>query len=194
MAEEYRKVPGKRTRASASKFQFSNTVESIPETCTPATAYKNLETAYVTGLGELAFESIRSSEAPNWILENFNFPENIQHELQQSHADIKAVSDGSFKEKFGTAAWMVFVNNNCIISGQCVVPGSPDDQSAYRSELTGLYGIVSTIWYLQQKFNVKGNITVGCDGLSASGKRKNLTTSSTQIFPNSTLFWQSARS
>jgi hypothetical protein len=62
---------------------------------------------------------------------------------------------------------MVFVNNNCIISGQCVVPGSPDDQSAYRSELTGLYGIASTIWHLQQTFNVKGNITAGCDGLSA---------------------------
>jgi hypothetical protein len=62
---------------------------------------------------------------------------------------------------------MVFVNNNCIISGQCVVPGSPDDQSAYQSELTGLYGIASTIWHLQQTFNVKGNITAGCDGLSA---------------------------
>jgi 2-polyprenyl-6-methoxyphenol hydroxylase-like FAD-dependent oxidoreductase len=41
------------------------------------------------------------------------------------------------------------------------------DQSAYRSELTGQYGIACTIWHLEQEYHAKGKITVGCDGLSA---------------------------
>jgi hypothetical protein len=171
---EYRKVPGTRTRASVSKYRFSTTVKAVPKNCIPVTAYRNRETAYVTGLGELVREPIRSFNIPNWIIEGVTFPGNIQQELSQPVAEIKAVSDGSFKDKFGTAAWMVYVNNNCIITGRCVAPGGPDDQSAYRSELTGIYGIVSTIRYLQRAFNVSGKITVGCDGLSALRQAENL--------------------
>jgi hypothetical protein len=95
------------------------------------------------------------------------FPNNLEEELVQSGGCINAVSDGSFKELFGTAAWTLHITDQCVIQGQCTSPGEPEDQSAYRSELTGIYGIVSTIWTLQHKWSCVGEVTVGCDGLSA---------------------------
>jgi len=47
-------------------------------------------------------------------------------------------------------------------------PGSATDQSAYRSELFGLWGIFHTLTQLTAKHNLQeGQITVACDGLSA---------------------------
>jgi hypothetical protein len=77
------------------------------------------------------------------------------------------VSDGSFKESFGTAAWTINISDQCVLNGHCITPGNPSDQSAFRSELTGIYGIACTIWYLYRKYGIAGYIIVGCDGLSA---------------------------
>jgi len=65
----------------------------------------------------------------------------------------KAVSDGSFKEKFGTAAWVFYhaIMNATLGSGKLITPGYPEDKCAYRSELSGLYGIVATI---QEHFKI----------------------------------------
>jgi hypothetical protein len=68
----------------------------------------------------------------------------------------RAISDGSFKDKFGTSAFTIldaFLN---------IVPGHPDDQGAYRSELAGLHGTWAGI--------ASGSVEVGCDGLSALNK------------------------
>jgi hypothetical protein len=89
---------------------------------------------------------------------------------------------------------MVVVTDNCTIMGQCISPGNPDDQSAYRSELTGLYGILACmIWHLQQKYNVKGKITVGCDGLSALRQAQKLTDFINPNTPQYDLNWQFAQ-
>ena len=46
-----------------------------------------------------------------------------------------------------------------------MVPGNPEDQSAFRSELAGLYGIVTATLYLCSLYEIKsGGITVACDG------------------------------
>jgi predicted RNA-binding Zn-ribbon protein involved in translation (DUF1610 family) len=81
--------------------------------------------------------------------------------------EIQAVSDGSFKEQHGTAAWMIIVSPSCVIQGRCITPGTPEIQSAYRSELAGLYGIAYYVYYLERKHGVSGKITVACDGISA---------------------------
>jgi hypothetical protein len=83
---------------------------------------------------------------------------------------IKAVSDGSFKDRHGTAAWLLEIASDCIIHGLAVIPGHGSDQSAYRSELTGLYGIAMTVRLLETKYSFHGSVTIGCDGLSALNK------------------------
>ncbi len=54
-----------------------------------------------------------------------------------------AISDGSYKDTYGTAAW-VFKGAAATgrVVGSVVVPGSAQDQSSYRSELAGIYSIL----------------------------------------------------
>ena len=53
-----------------------------------------------------------------------------------------AVSDGSFKDEFGISAWTIRgTTDEQHLIGVNTVPGSTEDQSAYRSELAGLYGL-----------------------------------------------------
>jgi hypothetical protein len=123
---------------------------------------------YVTGEGELDSTPVPIIEDnTHWIIQNVQFPDNVKSEIESVRGVLQAVSDGSFKDAFGTAAWMIHVSDRCVLRGHCVTPGNPSDQSAYRSELTGIYGIVCTIWYLYNKYGMSGHITVGCDGLSA---------------------------
>ena len=67
------------------------------------------------------------------------------------------VSDGSFKEEFGTASWVLEnADGTQRIQGLLITPGFHSDQSAYRSEISGLYAMVTVIdsickvWDLQQ--------------------------------------------
>jgi hypothetical protein len=84
-------------------------------------------------------------------------------------AHIMAISDGSFKDGFGTAAWTIGTEETTdLISGRAICPGGPGDQSAYRSELTGLFYILSVVHHLCIFYNInEGHIEVGCDGYSA---------------------------
>lgn len=82
---------------------------------------------------------------------------------------IIAVSDGSFKDQTGAAAWVfTTLNGDIIFESSSLVSGCPTDQSAFRSEVFGLLGIVGTLLQLHQSWpNLTGTITVGCDGESA---------------------------
>ena len=79
------------------------------------------------------------------------------------------VSDGSFKEEFGTTSWVIEnASGTQRIMGNVLVPGFASDQSAYRSEIAGIYGLVMVteaikrLWGLEQ-----GEITIECDGINA---------------------------
>ena len=85
-----------------------------------------------------------------------------------SHTAI-ALSDGSYKNGYGAAAWVLEGDNkHGRISGAAIVPGEGVDHSSYRSEVTGLYCIILIITRLVEYHKVEeGTITVGCDGQSA---------------------------
>jgi hypothetical protein len=54
------------------------------------------------------------------------------------------------------------------LDGDNWVPGTPTDQSAYRSELTGIAGILSIVVIIIQHYDItKGSITIALDGYSA---------------------------
>eukprot|EP00978_Attheya_sp_CCMP212_P033691 scaffold137243_cov47-Attheya_sp.AAC.1 len=81
-----------------------------------------------------------------------------------------AVSDGSFKDEQGTAAFVIqkgFQRRNRI-EMSTLVPGSKIAQSSYQSELGGLFGIVCATANIMDLHNLtSGSITVGCDGSEA---------------------------
>jgi hypothetical protein len=83
-----------------------------------------------------------------------------------------AVSNGSFKDLYGTVAWgFEGANDTGQISGAVVVPGSAKDQSSYRSELAGIYSILAFAKRLCVLYKMTtGSIELGCNGQSALDK------------------------
>lgn len=56
------------------------------------------------------------------------------------------VSDGSFKDEFGTASWIQeSTRDTQRIMGNVLIPGFKTGQSAYMSEIGGIYGLVMVI-------------------------------------------------
>lgn len=115
-----------------------------------------------------------------------------------------AVSDGSYKEGFGTSAWVIQgKDENHEARGVNVVPGHTTDQSAYRSKLAGIHGIVAFAnqWCSLHDIT-EGSIEIGCDGISAleaiylpnvvtsKTKHFDLITSTRQLLARSPLTWK----
>jgi len=78
-----------------------------------------------------------------------------------------AVSDGSYKDGCGTAAWILFSpTSKDKIQGYTTLPGSADDQYSFQSELGGLYSFVRMVKRLCH-YNQISHDTVhfGCNGL-----------------------------
>jgi len=80
-----------------------------------------------------------------------------------------SVSDGSYKDTYGTAAWVITSPiTSHSLSGQVIVPGSMDTHSSYRSELAGIYSSILISVKLCKFFDVQGGqITLACDSQSA---------------------------
>jgi hypothetical protein len=75
------------------------------------------------------------------------------------------VSDGSFREGMGTAAWTLEASIGMSITGGCVVPGLAHVHSSMRSKLAGLYAMLGLLSVIADYFDVKdGAITLACDG------------------------------
>lgn len=83
-----------------------------------------------------------------------------------------AVSDGSFKDDYGTAQWILEgKNSHGRMVGQVITPGGPCNHSSYRSELSGIYSILVVVNQLCAHYQiVDGEIGIACDGLSALNK------------------------
>lgn len=89
--------------------------------------------------------------------------------------DAIVISNGSFKEQFGTASWeLEGGSSDGRIMGVVTAPGTWKDQSTYRSELTGIYSIMVCVKNLCEFYNITaGSIELGCDGQSALDKAFN---------------------
>ena len=79
-------------------------------------------------------------------------------------------SDGSYKEKFATSSFVLESTKKKVrIEADNAIPGPANSQSAYRSELGGLYGMVCLLTTAIEFLSVKKQhrSQVGCDGKSA---------------------------
>ena len=95
-----------------------------------------------------------------------------------------AVSDGSFypDDNIGSCAWVVSTpDGSQYIKGGGLIPGPPQTQSSYRSELGGQLGLAAFISHIRLPPSFSTNITVACDGLGAIQQvDPNILTSSTK--------------
>jgi len=77
------------------------------------------------------------------------------------------VSDGSFCEGRGTAAWIIEGKDKAHhIVGVWMTPGTTQDHSSFHSELWGLYGILLTLVHLPPATH-KPPLELECDGQAA---------------------------
>ena len=111
-----------------------------------------------------------------WAVRRFDSTDNGDRVAQAIRAGTAiAISDGSFKDRFGTAAIVIEAEDSeHNIIAVNVVPGNPEDQGAFRSELAGLFGqviLVNTICAVHQI--TQGTIECGCDGKAALEKMFN---------------------
>ena len=89
------------------------------------------------------------------------------------HGSAVGVSDGSYypDTNVGACAWIVSTPDGSeYISGGGLLPGSPSEQNAYRSELGGQVGLAAFITALELPEESNPSITIACDGKSALSK------------------------
>jgi len=92
--------------------------------------------------------------------------------LKELHQDLQvnqgfAVSDGSFQDGAGAAAWFIkgpMARSQVI--GMIITPGSPEDQSSFRSKLVGIYSILLTLEALTLENKGLVCSCLACDGKS----------------------------
>ncbi|CAJ1951587.1 unnamed protein product [Cylindrotheca closterium] len=86
---------------------------------------------------------------------------------------LRVISNGSFKNKLGTAALQLLVKHGGSdrITIRCQTLGLPQDQSPYRSEVIGLMASIMAIYWLLQQWAPNlltcPRARIACDGLSA---------------------------
>jgi hypothetical protein len=112
-------------------------------------------------------------EDEKWCFDNLNLEDDgatLAPAIVQGDAIV--VSDGSYQDTYGTASWVLEgVDSKGCLVGNVIVPGNKRDQSAYRSELTGIYAILLMVSKLCHYYNInQGTIELGCDGKSALEK------------------------
>jgi hypothetical protein len=172
------------TRSSSSLFSEIGSISTLPSQVQPATVQLN-QCVRLTGLGSLD-DSLTTvhTDGPDWIINNIHIPLEVIHHFKQNRQSLIAVSDGSFKNGHGTAAWILYFSDSCNCVGRVVVPEEAHDQSAYRSELTGLYATAISVRLLERRFGIIGSVTMGCDGLSALQQVSMSADLSIHQFPN----------
>jgi hypothetical protein len=105
-----------------------------------------------------------------WAVERFAVADGgtmLADAIRQGQA--VAVSDGSYKDEFGTAAYVLEgENSDNRLVVVLVSPGRPEDQQSARSELAGLYGVVVMVNLVCEHFDITdGAVEVGCDSQSS---------------------------
>jgi hypothetical protein len=106
-------------------------------------------------------------ENDKWAICTLHCPENgstVAQAITQGNAI--AVCDGSYKDHFGNAAFVLQNENNKTsrILGAHVTPGRPDDINPYRSKLGGILAIVIVTEAIATFHDIKeGTIDIGCD-------------------------------
>jgi hypothetical protein len=175
------------TRQAAWRFNDRSKVPSdVPLSATPCTIVKQGQFLLYQGTAPMtddqptsatialfpSFQSyLASMPSKDWVFKHIQFQGSCESIVQSiRHGTCSCITDGSFKDKHGTAAWKILDLDKPehVMEGQVITPGFPHQQDAYRSELSGLYASVLAINALVTYYHVtEGAITLACDNISA---------------------------
>jgi hypothetical protein len=179
-AVEYQALRTRRSRNSWATFAYPVETTAIPASALPATVLPGRHPV-LTGFSRIRvptqgkpsslsqFLSTIHQDA-QWVVENVEVCGDWQTWALSNQHMLYGVSDGSFKEKFGTAAYVIGVVDKpqIYMRGRVVTPGNPEEQNAFRSELAGIYAITVMHWAVCEYFTLEqGQIELACDGKSA---------------------------
>ena len=153
-------------------YQYQGTSPSIPHTARKCTVILKQSTIRLTGHG-LTRDHISNTTKQHLELFCENKSVTINEDKRKIVESIQsgtaiAVSDGSYKDDIGTAAMILEAPTGERLTVSMCVPGPPQCQDAYRSELAGLLSILCIAELLVEQFAITdGSIEVGCDGQGA---------------------------
>ena len=114
-------------------------------------------------------EAFNEKEGEDWAVMGVVMTREIDEIIEDIRNGTElGVSNGSFKNLFGTASWVIEnASGSQRILGNVLIPGFKSDQSAYRSEIGGIYGLVLVVELTKEMWNLdKGAIIIGCDGIN----------------------------
>jgi len=170
-------IPHRRRTRSFYPAAEPTTEESLPQPLHKATVYIRSQSISVTGHSIIEDTPPLAEELPQSFHDSWQC-ERVTHGnpsvLIQAITAGKAVavSDGSYKDHQGAAAWTIEgADDGVQLHGAGLTPGLPEDQSAYRSELFGLWGILDELYVFTREHHIRdGLVVIACDGLSALKK------------------------
>jgi hypothetical protein len=96
-----------------------------------------------------------------WAVPSLDTPqEGAQIARAIIHGNAIAICDGSYKDHFGTAGFVIqtWDQRDSRSLGTHVTPGHADNQNPYRSEVGGIFAIVVSMQAICGKYG----ITAGC--------------------------------
>ncbi len=171
----FSKIPGRTRRRRYQKIEIE--IDQLPtDVLRTTTFYPNNNHNIISMQGSSLNEAIDPPIIPDddaWSFEFINMNDGgaaVAQAITQGTA--VAVCDGSFKEGHGTASLTLLPtlsrDHPNQINASHITPGHHLEMDAYRTEVGGLYGIISIIERLVKTFNLShGSITIGCDCESA---------------------------
>jgi hypothetical protein len=174
-------------------YRLSSTTLTPPRDLRPASVFskKDQHTIYLhSTYQQQPVENRHDSQAPNphmtniltslqtflpqslrWVLHDNIIPADSGYALARQiySSAVLCIADGSFKNGYGTAAFILDANNeNNSWTGVVPCYGHPSFHDAYRSELTGLLAITSILQVICDRFDLhSGIVHIGCDNDSA---------------------------
>lgn len=150
------------------RFIRSLPIATLPLTALPTTIVGL--SAIVRHTGTSAKALVTAEPINEWWGRIISGPTDLQAlEAGIRNGTAVCVTDGSYKDPFGTAAYTIKSSINALDDFTLVnpTPGHPADADPYLAELGGLYGCVATVNRLCKQLGITyGSITIGCDCLS----------------------------
>jgi hypothetical protein len=177
---EYQLLRTRRSRHSWATFAHPVERSDVPCSALPASVIPG-NNPVMTGFSTLIAPVTSASRTlsqflsnidrnARWVVQNVEVLGDWAAWARDSSHTLYGVSDGSFKDEYGTAAFILTASDDPQVSirGRVVTPGNRKDQNAYRSELAGIYAMTILQWAVSEFFGIKtGTIEVACDGKSA---------------------------
>lgn len=114
-------------------------------------------------------EALLADKATVWCLDSLHTQNEAGLLTALREGTAMAISDGSYKDTYGTAAWMIGDPDTVsFISGKSICPGAACDHDAYRSELAGIHSIIAVMKKFCEYYDIlDGSIELGCNGMCA---------------------------